>query len=72
MGFLKVLKQPVRNIENIWKYALKWTRYLISIFIVSFDLYEHVLATSLEKRKTNFPRLYLDQIYTNIMDPCSV
>ena len=48
MGFLKVL----------WKYALKWTRCLISIFIVSFDLYEHVLLTSLEKRKTNFPRLY--------------
>ena len=58
MGFLKVLKQPVPNIENIWKYALKWTGYLISIFIVSFDLCEHVLATSLEKRKTNFPRLY--------------
>ena len=58
MRFLKVLKQPVQNIENIWKYALKWTRYLISIFIVSFDLYEYVLATSLEKRKTNFPRLY--------------
>ena len=58
MGFLKVLKQPVRNIENIWKYALKWTRYLISIFILNFNLYEHVLATSLEKRKTNFPRLY--------------
>ena len=52
MGFLKVLKQPV------WKYTLKWTRYLISIFIVSFDLYEHVLTTSLEKRKFNFPRLY--------------
>ena len=48
MGFLKVL----------WKYALKWTRCLISIFIVSFNLYEHVLLTSLEKRKTNFPRLY--------------
>ena len=58
MGFLKVLKQPVRNIENIWKYVLKWTRYLISILIESFDLYEHVLATSLEKWKTNFPRLY--------------
>ena len=58
MGFLKVLKQPVQNIENIWKYALKWTRYLILIFIVSFDLYEHVLATPLEKRKTNFPPLY--------------
>ena len=40
MGFLKVLKQPVPNIENIWKYALKWTGYLISIFIVSFDLCE--------------------------------
>ena len=25
---------------------------------LSFDLYEHVLATSLEKRKTNFPRLH--------------
>ena len=47
MGFLKVL----------WKYALKWTRYLISIFIVSFNLYEHILVT-LEKRKTNFPQLY--------------
>ena len=58
MEFLKVLKQPVRNTEDIWKYALNWTRYLISIFIVSFDLYEHVLATSLEKWKTNFPRLY--------------
>ena len=58
MRFLKVLKQPVRNIENIWKLALKWTRYLISILIVNFDLYEHVLATSLEKKKTNFPRLY--------------
>ena len=31
---------------------------MISIFFVSFDLYEHVLATSLEKRKTNFPCLY--------------
>ena len=31
---------------------------MISIFIVCFDLYGHVLATSLEKRKTNFPRLY--------------
>ena len=58
MGFIKVLKQPVRNIENIWKYALKWTRYLISIFIVSFNLYKHVLATSLEKRKTNFHRMH--------------
>ena len=58
MGFLKVLKHHVRNIENIWKYALKWRRHLISIFIVSFDLYEHVSPTSLEKRKTNFPRLY--------------
>ena len=58
MGFLKVLKRPVRNMKNIWKYALKWTRYLISIIIVNFDLYEHVIATSLEKRKTNFPRLY--------------
>ena len=28
------IKQPVRNIENIWKYALNWTWYLISIFIV--------------------------------------
>ena len=55
MGFLKVLKQPV---QNIWKYALKWTRYFISVFIAIFDLYEHVLATSLEKRKTNFLRLY--------------
>ena len=36
----------------------KWTRYLISISIVSFNLYEHVLTASLEKRKTNFPRLY--------------
>ena len=59
MDFLKVLKQPVQNTENIWKYAFKWTRYfLISIFIVSFDLYKHVLATSLEKQKTNFPQLY--------------
>ena len=58
MGFLKVLKKLVRNIENIWKYASKWTRYLISIFIGSFGLHGHVLATSLEKRKTNFPRLY--------------
>ena len=58
MGFLKVLKQALRNIENIWKYVLKWMRYLISIFIVSFDLYEHILATSLEKWKINFPRLY--------------
>ena len=57
MGFLKVLKQPVPNIENIW-YVLIGTRYLMSIFIISFDLREHVLATSLEKRKTNFPRLY--------------
>ena len=31
---------------------------MISIFIVSFNLCEHVLSTSLEKRKTNFPRLY--------------
>ena len=46
-----------RNIENIWKCALKWTRYLFSIFIVSFDSYKHVLTTSLEKRKTIFPRL---------------
>ena len=30
---------------------------MISIFIVSFDLYEHVLAT-FEKRKINFPRLH--------------
>ena len=52
MGFLKVLMQSIRNIENTWKYALKWTRYLIPIFTVSFDLYKHVLATSLEKRKT--------------------
>ena len=58
MGLLKVLKQPVRNIENIRKYGLKWTRYLISIFIVSFDLYEHILATSLGKWKTNFLRVY--------------
>ena len=58
MGFLKVLKQLVRNIESIRKYALKWTRYLISILVACFDLYEHVLGTSLEKRKTNFPRLY--------------
>ena len=58
MGFLKVLKQPLRNIESIWRYTLRWTRYLISIFVASFDLYEHVLATSSEKRKTNFPRLY--------------
>ena len=58
ISFLKVLKQPVRNIEKIWKYALKWTRYLISMLIVSFDRYEHVLAISLEKRKTNFLRLY--------------
>ena len=57
-GILIVLKQPVRNIENTRKYALKWNRYLIPIFIVSFDLYEHVLATSLEKWKTNFPRLF--------------
>ena len=57
MGFLKVLKQPVPNIETIW-YVLIGTRYLMSIFIISFDLREHVLATSLEKRKTNFPRLY--------------
>ena len=57
MGFIKVLKQPVRNIENIWKYTLKWTRYLIFIIIVSFDLYEHILATPLEKRTTNFPHL---------------
>ena len=58
MGFLKVLKQPVQNIENIWKYDFKWTRYLIAIFIVSFDLYQYILATSLEKWKTNFPRMY--------------
>ena len=58
MGFLKILKQAVRDIENIWKYTLRWTRYLISIFIASFNLYVHALATSLEKRKTNFPRLY--------------
>ena len=31
---------------------------MILIFIVSFDLCEHVLATSLEKWETNFPRLY--------------
>ena len=31
---------------------------MISILIVSFDLYEHVLATSLEKWKTDFHRLY--------------
>ena len=31
---------------------------MISIFIVSFDLYENVLATLLEKRKTKFPRLF--------------
>ena len=58
MEFLKVLKEPVQNIENTWKYALKWRRYLISIFMVSFNLYEHILATSLEKRKTNFRWLY--------------
>ena len=44
MGFLKVLKQPVRNIENIWKYALKWTRYfdeqLISNLIVALSPYK--------------------------------
>ena len=55
MEFSKV---PVQNIENIWKYYLKWTRCLISIFIVSFDLYEYVFATSLGKRKTNIPHLY--------------
>ena len=33
-------------------------RYLISIFIVSFDLHEHLLAIWLEKRKNNFRRLY--------------
>ena len=55
MGFLKL---PVRNIQNIRKYSLKWTRYLISIFIASFDLQDLVLAISLEKRKTKFPRLY--------------
>ena len=58
MGFSKVLKQPVRNIQNTWKYALKRTRCLIPIFIVSFGLYEHVWSSSLEKRKTNFHRLY--------------
>ena len=58
LGFLRVLKQPARNVERIWKNALKWTRYLISIFAESFDSYEHILATSLEKRKANFPRLY--------------
>ena len=31
---------------------------MISIFIVSFDLYKHVLATPLEKQKINFPWLY--------------
>ena len=58
LDFLKVLKQPARNVERIWKNALKWTRYLISRFAESFDPYEHILATSLEKRRTNFPRLY--------------
>ena len=57
VGLPWTFKQPVRNIESLWKYALKWTRYLISIFIVSFDQYEHVLVT-LEKQINNFPRLY--------------
>lgn len=39
------------------KYALKWKRYLISVCLEIFSLYEHVLATYLEKYKTNFPRL---------------
>ena len=67
MGFLNVLKQVVRNIENIWKYALKWTRYLISIFIISFHLYEHVLATSYEKRETNSLGCMLGQVYAVTM-----
>ena len=41
---------------------------MILIFIVSFDLYEHVLATSLEKRKTNFLACILDQVYAVIME----
>ena len=68
MRFLKVLKQPVRNIENIWKLALKWTRYLISILIVNFDLYEYVLATSLEKEKLTSLDCILDQVYAVIME----
>ena len=56
------------SLENIWKYALKWTRYLISIFIVSFNLYEHVLATSFEKRKTISLACILDQAYVAIME----
>ena len=68
MGFWKVLKQPVRNIENIWKYALKWTRCLILIFIVSFNLYEHVLAASLENGKLISLACILDQAYAVIME----
>ena len=38
-------------------------RCFILIFIVSFNLYEHSLAKSLEKRETNFSRSILDQVY---------
>ena len=57
-GFLESILTTCTKYRKIWKNALNLTRYLISIFAESFDSYEHVLATSLEKRKTNFPRLY--------------
>ena len=40
------------------KICFKMNEILDFNLIVSFDLYEHVLATSLEKQKTNFPHLY--------------
>ena len=40
------------------KICFKMNEILDFNLIVSFDLYEHVLATSLEKQKTDFPGLY--------------
>ena len=40
---------------------------MISIFVASFGLYEHVLATLLEKRKTISLACILDQVYSVII-----
>ena len=58
MRFFKTFMKPVQNVKKAWKYALKRTRYLISVFTVSFNLYKHILTTLLQKWSTKFPCLY--------------
>ena len=62
MYTLKALRQPVWNKSSIWKYALRWKRFVdcnckeivIDMFLEISSPYEHVFATLLEKQKNNF------------------